>query len=71
MARLYYDTIVHSPRALEFLIETVGPEHVLLGSDYPFDMGELDCVARVKSLLLARCARSCWASAPRNLLGNA
>jgi aminocarboxymuconate-semialdehyde decarboxylase len=50
LARLYYDTIVHSPRALEFLIETVGPEHVLLGSDYPFDMGELDCVARVKSI---------------------
>jgi aminocarboxymuconate-semialdehyde decarboxylase len=50
LARLYYDTIVHSPRALEFLIATVGPEHVLLGSDYPFDMGELDCVARVKSI---------------------
>jgi aminocarboxymuconate-semialdehyde decarboxylase len=50
LARLYYDTIVHSARALEFLIATVGPEHVLLGSDYPFDMGELDCVARVKSV---------------------
>lgn len=50
LARLYYDTIVHSPRALEFLIATVGPEHVLLGSDYPFDMGEFDCVARVKSI---------------------
>ncbi len=50
LARLHYDTIVHSSRALEFLIATVGPEHVLLGSDYPFDMGELDCVARVKSI---------------------
>jgi aminocarboxymuconate-semialdehyde decarboxylase len=50
LARLYYDTIVHSPHALEFLIATVGPEHVLLGSDYPFDMGELNCVARVKSV---------------------
>jgi aminocarboxymuconate-semialdehyde decarboxylase len=50
LARLHYDSIVHSTRALEFLVETVGPEHVLLGSDYPFDMGELDCVARVKSI---------------------
>src|SRR5215475_8020009 len=50
LARLYYDTIVHSPRALEFLIDSVGPERVLLGSDYPFDMGNLDCVARVDAL---------------------
>jgi aminocarboxymuconate-semialdehyde decarboxylase len=50
LARLHYDSIVHSPRALEFLIAAVGPERVLLGSDYPFDMGELDCVARVKSI---------------------
>jgi aminocarboxymuconate-semialdehyde decarboxylase len=50
LARLHYDTIVHSRRALEFLIAQVGAEHVLLGSDYPFDMGELDCVARVTSL---------------------
>jgi aminocarboxymuconate-semialdehyde decarboxylase len=49
LARLYYDTIVHAPRALEFLIDSVGAEHVLLGSDYPFDMGEFDCVARLKS----------------------
>ena len=50
LARLHYDTIVHSQHALEFLIATVGAEHVLLGSDYPFDMGELDCVARVKAI---------------------
>lgn len=50
LARLHYDTIVHSSRALEFLIATVGPDQVLLGSDYPFDMGELHCVARVKSI---------------------
>ena len=52
LARLHYDTIVHSPRALEFLIETAGADHVLLGSDYPFDMGNLDCVARVEALAL-------------------
>jgi aminocarboxymuconate-semialdehyde decarboxylase len=70
LARLYYDTIVHSPRALEFLIATVGPEHVLLGSDYPFDMGELDCVARVKSISTA--AREVVLGArARELLGNA
>ena len=50
ISRLYYDTILHSKPALEFLISSAGAEHVLLGSDYPFDMGNLDCVARVRAL---------------------
>jgi aminocarboxymuconate-semialdehyde decarboxylase len=57
LARLHYDSIVHSPRALEFLIATAGADHVLLGSDYPFDMGNLDCVARVEALALPPQAR--------------
>jgi aminocarboxymuconate-semialdehyde decarboxylase len=50
LRRLHYDTIVHSPDALKFLIGSVGAERVLLGSDYPFDMGNFDCVARVDAL---------------------
>jgi aminocarboxymuconate-semialdehyde decarboxylase len=57
LSRLYYDTILHSKPTLEFLIGNVGPDRVLLGSDYPFDMGNLDCVARVKSLDIAPQAR--------------
>lgn len=51
--RLFYDTITHSRPVLEFLIASVGAERVLLGSDYPFDMGNLDCVARVRALDIA------------------
>ena len=47
--RLYYDSITHSAKSLEFLVGVAGPDHVLLGSDYPFDMGNLDCVAKVKA----------------------
>ncbi|HEY2530448.1 MAG TPA: amidohydrolase family protein [Xanthobacteraceae bacterium] len=54
---LYYDTILHSKPTLEFLIGSVGADHVLLGSDYPFDMGNLDCVARVKEVEIATEAR--------------
>jgi aminocarboxymuconate-semialdehyde decarboxylase len=54
---LYYDTILHSKSALEFLINSAGPDRVLLGSDYPFDMGNLDCVARVKALSIGADAR--------------
>jgi len=37
--RFYFDTVTHSAAALSYLIDLVGVEHVLLGSDYPFDMG--------------------------------
>ena len=43
--------------ALEFLISTAGHDRVLLGSDYPFDMGNLDCVARVRALSIEPAAR--------------
>ncbi|MFQ5852488.1 MAG: amidohydrolase family protein, partial [Candidatus Binatia bacterium] len=36
----YFDTISHSQMALEYLVQNFGAEHVLLGSDYPFDMGD-------------------------------
>ncbi len=52
IARLYYDTILHSKATLEFLVANAGADHVLLGSDYPFDMGNLDCVARVEALAI-------------------
>ena len=37
--RLYFDSITHDPRGLELLCEKFGSRHVMLGSDYPFDMG--------------------------------
>src|SRR5215468_1715256 len=42
--RFVYDTILHSKTSLEFLIASVGAARVFLGSDYPYDMGMLDCV---------------------------
>jgi aminocarboxymuconate-semialdehyde decarboxylase len=39
LRRFTYDTITHSPPLLKFLIDTVGADRVMLGSDYCFDMG--------------------------------
>jgi aminocarboxymuconate-semialdehyde decarboxylase len=47
-----FDTITHSDRALRFVIDTVGAERVVLGSDAPYDMADADPVARVKRLAL-------------------
>jgi len=48
--RFFYDTILHSDRTLEAMIGLVGSGQVLLGSDYPYDMAMLGCVAHVRSL---------------------
>lgn len=39
LRRFYYDTITHSPELLRALIDLVGSDRVMLGSDYCFDMG--------------------------------
>ena len=50
LKRLYYDTVTHSPDVLRFLIDFAGTDQVLLGSDYPFEMGQPDPVGFVRSL---------------------
>jgi aminocarboxymuconate-semialdehyde decarboxylase len=41
LRRFYYDTVVHDPGLLRALVDTVGADRVVLGSDHPFDMGDL------------------------------
>ncbi len=47
---IYFDTIVFDESILEYLVASVGNDKVLLGSDYPFAMGDLDPVSSVKRL---------------------
>jgi aminocarboxymuconate-semialdehyde decarboxylase len=51
--RFYFDTLTHDDALLRALIDYVGPDHVLLGSDYPFDMGDSRQVDTVRALGLA------------------
>jgi aminocarboxymuconate-semialdehyde decarboxylase len=53
-----YDTILHSKETLEFLIARAGVESVVLGSDYPYDMGMMDCVAHVRALGISDAAKA-------------
>jgi len=39
LRRFYFDTVTHDAELLRGVIEFAGAERVLLGSDYPFDMG--------------------------------
>jgi aminocarboxymuconate-semialdehyde decarboxylase len=51
--RFMYDTILHSDKTLGAMIGLVGVERVMLGSDYPYDMGMTDCVAHVRALSIS------------------
>lgn len=50
LRRFYYDTITHDDHLLRDLVDYVGADHVLLGSDYPFDMGVERPADQVRSL---------------------
>lgn len=48
--RLYYDTVLHDPSPLAFLVGHVGADHVVMGTDYPFPMGDPTPVKTVNAI---------------------
>ena len=42
LKRLYYDTVTFSPHNLRMLRDIVGPDHMVMGSDYPHLLGSID-----------------------------
>ena len=59
LANIYCDTLTHNALSLRFLVDRMGDDHVVIGSDYPFDMGYDQPVEMVKAsgLGLAREAK--------------
>ena len=47
---LYFDTLVYDVDTLEFLRKKVGTEHLLLGTDFPYMLGDWMCVDKVEAL---------------------
>ena len=47
LKQIYVDTVVFTPHQLAALVDLFGADHVLMGTDYPYDMGEYDPVAHV------------------------
>jgi aminocarboxymuconate-semialdehyde decarboxylase len=45
LRRIWFDTVVYEPGLLTALVERVGEDRVLLGTDFPFDMGVENPVA--------------------------
>jgi len=56
--RFYVDSAVFDRRALHFLVETLGVERVMLGSDYPFPLGEHQIGGLIRSSDLTKAAKT-------------
>ena len=50
LRRLWFDSVAHGDAALALLVEEVGADHILLGSDYPFPMREDEPLAALEKL---------------------
>ncbi|MBK3574623.1 amidohydrolase [Streptomyces sp. MBT65] len=53
LKRIWFDSLVHDPHALRELIRVAGSDRVLLGSDFPFDMGTEDPVGSLRAAHLS------------------
>jgi aminocarboxymuconate-semialdehyde decarboxylase len=51
LRRIYVDGVVYAQNALQMCVDTVGPDNVLYGSDYPHNIGDITgCLGRVNAL---------------------
>ena len=49
LKRLYFDSLVYTHHQLQYLVEQYGVDHILVGTDYPADMGEVDPIGFIES----------------------
>ena len=50
LKKIYFDTVVFTPQQLRELVRDFGADHIIMGTDYPFDMGEYDPIGHVASV---------------------
>ncbi|MGZ5223143.1 MAG: amidohydrolase family protein [Burkholderiales bacterium] len=50
LRRFYFDALTHDAQAARHLINMVGPDRVVLGSDHPFDMGPADLMGGIDAI---------------------
>jgi aminocarboxymuconate-semialdehyde decarboxylase len=67
--RLYFDTITHDAQALRYLVERVGLDQVVLGTDQPFDMALAAPVATLTDALTEAQIQAVAVANPRRLFG--
>jgi aminocarboxymuconate-semialdehyde decarboxylase len=49
LRQLYFDSLAHSAPSRALLVDVASADHVMLGSDYPFSMGDSDPVRTIRT----------------------
>jgi aminocarboxymuconate-semialdehyde decarboxylase len=50
LRRIYFDSVVFTPHQLEYLVKVYGPDRIVMGTDYPYDMADYDPVQHIQSV---------------------
>jgi aminocarboxymuconate-semialdehyde decarboxylase len=50
LKKIYFDTVVFTPHQLAELVRQFGTDHIIMGTDYPFDMADFDPIGHVASV---------------------
>jgi aminocarboxymuconate-semialdehyde decarboxylase len=50
LSRIYFDSLVHEATKLDYLVKLVGADQIMLGSDYPFPLGEAEPGKLIESM---------------------
>jgi aminocarboxymuconate-semialdehyde decarboxylase len=48
-SRMFFDSIVHAPKPLRFLVDLVGDENIVLGTDYSFPPADMEPLASLRT----------------------
>jgi len=69
--RFYFDALIHDAQAARYLIDKVGADRVVIGTDHPFDMGPDDPMAAIDAIpgLTANERESVCGRTAKSLLG--
>ncbi|MBU2664040.1 amidohydrolase [Actinoplanes bogorensis] len=58
LKQIYFDCLVFDAPHLEFLVQQMGADHVVIGTDYPFDMGHYDPLDQIATARLDESVRN-------------
>jgi aminocarboxymuconate-semialdehyde decarboxylase len=58
LRKMYFDSVVFSHHQLEYLVNVFGEDHIVMGSDYPFDMADYDPVEHIATSALTKSAKA-------------
>jgi aminocarboxymuconate-semialdehyde decarboxylase len=50
LRNLYFDNLIYRVETVDYLRRTVGTDHVMVGTDYPYELGDWKAAEKVEAL---------------------